>query len=499
MYFFFHNFNAGFGGSPGRTLPPSVIMRLVLLDVTTKQERYVSVPDSIRTSADLARSLRQSGNGQATLTISNVESGDVVAVCVLREGPDVARPLLKCPRLSVSTAEDVAALREDDTVLLSSPREAAALPPLRLHPVPPLSTLDPPVEDGLSHQVAQSSAPVFDLAALTTDAAVQRASVAAFVEFGHFFVDIPISGEGYDCFASLARCNDIAAEFFDTVPYRDGKWRMPMDPDDRTWGWHCMHDKQKEIFKLRDVPSMHAHWPSDVVPWGPFDACMTALRVAGEQIATGVVTALGVDPALFQAAISRGAAVQPRDEFTAPFYETFRYAPCPASKAGGRRFFVPCEAHQDVGIITVSMRARGPRGLQLLCPKTHKWVAAEPATPPHECPISTDSATAEQQSLPPIVRLVVFAGDGMSYVSRGSIKPSLHRVVLPTHADDDPTPPSSRYSTIYEVLAHPQAVVPQCPASQTTDDNGAGNMHSALTGRDLFVLSSVGKSSINWK
>jgi isopenicillin N synthase-like dioxygenase len=462
-------------------------MRLILLDSATKQERYVVVPDSVQAPADLAATLLA---GNQHPNDADDRNGSCVAVCVLREGPDVSRALLKAPLLSVLTSEDVCALREDDTVQLASPRQAAALPPLRLHPVPALSTLDPSSSAGDEPRVQQSSAPVFGLEALTTDAAVQSASVAAFVEYGHFFVDVPI-GEGFSSFAAIARCNDVAAQFFDTVPYRNGKWRMPMDPDDRTWGWHCMHDKQKEILKLRDVPSMHGSWPGDAVPWAPFEECMTALRAAGELISTSVVTALGVDPDVFRQAISRGSSssIERRDEFTASFYELFRYAPCPASKAGGRQLYMPCEAHQDVGIITVSLRARGPRGLELLCPKTRKWVAAEPmGSPP----------VANEQS-PEVVRLVVFAGDGMAYVSRGIVKPSLHRVVLPTHADNDPNPPPSRYSTIYEVLAHPQAVVPRCPEAEHSIRAGGGDRCSALTGRDLFVLSSVGKSSINWK
>jgi hypothetical protein len=436
-------------------------MRVVFFDHSSKKEAYITVRDNATSVEQLMDDL--------CLATAGKDDG---LLCVLREGPDIEPFLRKPALLALRSQEDIATIREDDTLVFMP--IGSDLPP-SLHKYPPNAMAT------LAHAPVESStAPCFEITTLGA-AGVQQAMIAAMMAHGHFYVELPA-----ERFAQVRRCNDVAEDFFTNVPYRDGKWLMPMNPDDRTWGWHCMHNKQKEILKLRDVPSMRRDWPEALVPFAPFGDCIDALRSAAEEICTALVAGAGVDPVVFQDAISRTNPSRPtvhlRDEFAASFYESFRYAPFPASKAGGHGFYVPCEMHQDVGIVTVSMRAKGPRGLQLLCPSSKLWVDAE-------------GPMDGQQP-----RVVVFAGDSLAHVSRGRIRPTQHRVVLPTtqrRGDDDPVRCASRYSTIYEVLIHPQAVVPQVPMQPQAEE--VTSCSEGLTGRDVFVLSSIGKSSINWK
>ena len=439
-------------------------MRLVVVDATLRNECYVSVPDG---PACLAESILDAIFDQCHWKLLVPRSA--AAMVVLRDGPEVDRPLRSHPRLLLITADDVIALREDDTVQVvdqnSSIIRDGSLPHLSAYPLQPMTTIG-------DVSATPSGAPVFTLSLAEQDLVMQKAMTTAIEEHGHFYVELSPSQ-----FEKICKAQTVAEEFFTMCCCRGAKWRMPMDPDERTWGWHCMHGKHKEILKLRDVPTMHAHWPHDAVAFAPFAECMEAVRGVAEDICTALVTGLGVDPTAFRASISRASPIDPRDEFTASFYECFRYASFPTHLAGGKPFYVPCEMHQDVGIITMSMRSRGPRGLQVMHPTTSRWIDAE----------------APMDNNRPLV--VVFSGDSMSYISRGKLKPTSHRVVLPCHGHDQSGGGTNRYSTIYEVLPHPKAVVPQVPPV----DGEANGVSSALTGRDVCVISSVGKSSINWK
>eukprot|EP00760_Papus_ankaliazontas_P020696 PhM_4_TR18488/c2_g1_i1/m.65360 len=168
------------------------------------------------------------------------------------------------------------------------------------------------------------------------------------------------------------------------------------------------------------------------------------------------------------------------DDSTAPFYECFRYGRFPDVPAAAAE---TCEAHNDVGCITISLASTLGKGLEVYDMVDGVWLDAE-------APMMTNNNNNNNNTL----RMIVFFGDFMEYMTRGKVMCTPHRVVVPPPSfsssfSDDDDDDEARYSTIYEVIPHPNAVVPIVTTSTaTTTTTTISSCSNNLTGRDVFNL-----------
>ena len=448
--------------------------------------------------------------------------------CVLQDGPEHCATPHRLLALSsdadvaaaVGDGATIAALSEDGASMAVA---AAAAKPARVT-VAPVSSLiveqpvPPTAAPTAAPTVAATAAPTpEEWANIVTMAELEApATLARFKRYGFLIVAVPRRDNG----ERLLQALECAREIFEEVPFRGaaGKRAAAMDPDERVWGWHAMPQKCKEILKLRDVPSLLAKWPA-APPSAPRPAhevrlnaprlpaanavlatCVAPFRDVGNDIAVRLLRGLGIPEEVSVPALAGPAGpMASADEFAAPFFEAFRYGSgyrgwheeaAVGSAAVPLTCGVPCEAHKDIGLITVTpipaLTGDGkpcevsPSGVQFSDPQNPSvWFDVEKVT------------TAACRKLPePVALVVVFAGEMMDYASRGTVPAPEHRVVVAHGA-------APRYSCIYEVLPHPASVVPRIPPPAGAA-GAAGEDDRPKHGRDVFVLRSSNRKSVNW-
>ena len=244
-----------------------------------------------------------------------------------------------------------------------------------------------------------------------------------------------------------------------------------MPPDDRTWGWHHMSHQGKEILKIRDVESMHNEWRGLPSADSLIESYYRPFARCGMDIARKLLVGIGLSNEDFEKAfVSNTRPSSVEDERTASFLEAFRYSSTPlgytfnGDKGGA---FMPCEAHYDIGCITITTASSIGTGMQLR--HNGEWIDAEAML-----------TTAGRDS-----HVLVFAGECMDYMTRSAVPKVEHRVAMAVGS-------LPRYSMIYEVLPLPFAVVPQLGEAPNSV------VSAPLAGRDVFLLGSLGRASVNW-
>jgi len=203
---------------------------------------------------------------------------------------------------------------------------------------------------------------------------------------------------------------------------------------------------------------------------------------------------LGVDEAVTKAAIAGPAgSMAAADEFAAPFFEAFRYGSgyrgwhadaVVGSAAAPVTCAVPSEAHKDIGLITVTP-IPALTGTHQSGHIPHSGLQFADAADPSRW---FDVELIKNMQPDTTTLVAVCAGEMMEYASRGTVPAPAHRVVVAHGA-------APRYSCMYEVLPHPASVVPRVPPPAGAAAKGDD---TAKTGRDVFVLRSVNRTSVNW-
>ena len=249
----------------------------------------------------------------------------------------------------------------------------------------------------------------------------------------------------------------------------------PMSPDDRTWGWHHMTHQGKEILKVRDVASFERDWKV-----GGGDDALTArdllseyyapMHKCGLEIAKQLLLGAGFTANEFEEAFVAGQRRRPSEgeEPYSSFFEAFRYSGTPLSHTfhhSDGAGFTPCESHFDIGCITLTTASSIAQGMQIK--HEGQWIDAEKTL--------VDAGAGH---------VLVFAGELMDYMTHSTIPKVEHRVIMAAGS-------LPRHSSIFEVLPLPWAVVPRLANADSTDNE-------RRTGKEVFHLRSMGRSSVNW-
>eukprot|EP00759_Apiculatamorpha_spiralis_P006675 PhF_6_TR13917/c0_g1_i1/m.22375 len=419
-------------------------MRLVVFDLNATH-RYIDIPNDKVTFATLLRQVAPEVDGDHTVTLlfsyrwcasqrvwKKYQVHDDADAQFVLEGDGISR----ADEGIVAALDKTCASHATGFISLGGP-PTSGKGSIRMSQCHETNVSRPPAlvpeDEAKAYPYPPSSAPSIDLSLLlgAPTSPELNSDVVSYLQEailqGHCYVDLPP-----ELYHTMKKSHVLSQRLFDASPTQ-GKSCMSMDPDDRVWGWHVMGWKRKEIFKLRDVPDAAANWPRDsaVPALDEFRVVIHAFRTVGIAVTKAMFRYLDVTaPPQFFSEDPHPT----RDDYSASFYESFRYAAFPDLAP---QIAVPCETHNDVGVVTVSLRAEGCRGLQVFSYREGVWVDAE----------------APMDAAPH--RIVIFFGDFMDYITRGKCMMSPHRVVM------DPSATAPRLSTIYEVLPHPQSVVPR--------------------------------------
>ena len=194
------------------------------------------------------------------------------------------------------------------------------------------------------------------------------------------------------------------------------------------------------------------------------------MQTCGLEIARQLLLGIGFTSFEFEEAfVARQCRPTAGEEPYTSFFETFRYSSTPLSHTfhGSRSVgFTPCESHFDIGCITLTTASSIGQGMQIK--HEGQWIDIEKTL--------VDAGANH---------VLVFAGELMDYMTRSKVPKVEHRVVMAVGS-------LPRYSSIFEVLPLPWAVVPRLDTDEADIDP------TRRTGKEVFYLRSMGRSSVNW-
>lgn len=164
----------------------------------------------------------------------------------------------------------------------------------------------------------------------------------------------------------------------------------------------------------------------------------TAWNLTGsflESVMTAIATTLDLRPDVFSPFV-RPCVALPETARTPTLLRMFRYDRPPATAPAPK---VTAEPHKDLGMLSLVV-GHSP-GLQALDPKANTWVSVEDAAnlPP--------GALARSRGL----TATLLAGETLAFLSRGSYKAGVHRVVCAPRDRDGGDP--YRFSIVYTLRA----------------------------------------------
>lgn len=297
------------------------------------------------------------------------------------------------------------------------------------------------------------------------------------MKHGHFYVDVDC-----DTYGKLERGHLIAEDIFGLQ--RDEKAKLPLDAVLRIWGWKALDFKRKECFKFRDRGDclLRERWPASFPPAVDVKSVFDTFYHVAHQIASSLLsTVYGVSSEHMDNFLHPGPSQKDaKNDYAASFLELFRYDTFNDLSPGLAA--VPCEAHGDVGMLTISMCSKSDKfsssddkeqqwsesgGLQVYDWSANQWVDAE-------APMRNKN------------RLIVLFGEHLQWMTRGEFHHTPHRVVL------SPQSRQSRISQIFEILPHPESQVPVVARK-------SGEEIRSQLSKDIFIQNSTGISSVNFE
>uniref|UniRef100_A0A0G4IC38 Ubiquitin-like domain-containing protein n=1 Tax=Chromera velia CCMP2878 TaxID=1169474 RepID=A0A0G4IC38_9ALVE len=270
----------------------------------------------------------------------------------------------------------------------------------------------------------------------------------------------------------------------------DVKRKLAMEPDDRASGWHLMSHVGKEVLKVREGAMQASEPEIEEVLQSHFHPMKALALKVGRKILEGI----GFTSQQFQSAFVGDAGGVGEAPYSS-FFEAFRYGSNPLALASNKsaEALVASEAHYDIGCITVTTASSlqvgwgiqlRSRGMEASC----HWVDAEGL-------LCAADEKQRRTSGSPCRHVLVFAGETLDYMTRGEVPKVEHRVVVQRGG-------LPRYSSIFELLPLANSVLPWLPQDSDTQPEDApagGAQGQQLTGREVFQMRSMGRSSVNWE
>ena len=192
------------------------------------------------------------------------------------------------------------------------------------------------------------------------------------------------------------------------------------------------------------------------------------MQTCGLEIARQLLLGIGFTSFEFEEAfVARQCRPTAGEEPYTSFFETFRYSSTPLSLTfhhfhhSDDAGFTPCESHFDIGCITLTTASSIGQGMQIK--HEGQWIDIEKTL--------VDAGANH---------VLVFAGELMDYMTRSKVPKVEHRVVMAVGS-------LPRYSSIFEVLPLPWAVVPRLD-TDSSDTDEADIDTTRRTGKEVFYL-----------